>query len=95
MASSAVDVTSDAVGATPLCDTGCNYSATAQLSDLPNGFPEVLNSSFAWTGSEMIKQQDECLYYLSASDIQELEAALEHFKSMLPQNNFRHFNGWR
>lgn len=51
----------------------------AEMSSLPNGFPSVLDSPLAWTGQQLACQSDY-IHHLSEDEIQEIEAALQHFK---------------
>jgi len=46
---------------------------------LPTGFPDVLDSSMAWAGTDFAKHSDFILR-LNDVDIKEAEEALEHFK---------------
>lgn len=46
---------------------------------LPDGFPKVLNSEIAWTGTTF-HESSEFIQVLGADDVLELEAALQHFK---------------
>lgn len=50
-----------------------------EMSSLPNGFPSVLDSPLAWTGQQLAHQSDY-IHHLSEGEIQEIEAALQHFK---------------
>ncbi|KAI1618888.1 hypothetical protein EDD36DRAFT_460525 [Exophiala viscosa] len=49
--------------------------------DLPSGFPEELKSDFVWEG-EGLAQKYDWTYVLTDEQVQELESALEHFKSL-------------
>jgi hypothetical protein len=51
----------------------------AEMSSLPNGFPSVLDSPLAWTGQQLARQSDY-IHHLSQNEIEEIEAALKHFK---------------
>lgn len=51
----------------------------AEMSSLPNGFPSVLDSPLAWTGQQLARQSDY-IHHLSETEIDEIEAALKHFK---------------
>ncbi|GJN68387.1 TfdA family Taurine catabolism dioxygenase TauD [Purpureocillium lilacinum] len=48
---------------------------------LPTGFPDVLDSSMAWAGTDFAKHSDFILR-LNDVDIKEAEEALEHFKAL-------------
>lgn len=66
--------------------TQCNTPAVAgQPSNLPSGFPNVLDSPMSWVG----KRYSDIASYavvLDPEDLAELNGALEHFKckSYLP-----------
>jgi hypothetical protein len=49
--------------------------------ELPVGFPTKLISPLVWNGSEF-QSEDEWTYVLSGEDIEELNQALAHFKSL-------------
>jgi len=54
--------------------------ATEQLNtNLPDGFPTKLESKLVWDGNT-IAEQYEWDYVLTAADVDEIEAALRHFK---------------
>lgn len=48
---------------------------------LPDGFPLELKSPLVWEGKD-IEKQDDWLYHLSNAELDEIEAALQHFKCM-------------
>lgn len=50
-------------------------------STLPHGFPQKLESPLAWEGKDIEKRND-WIYHLSDSQLNEIDAALEHFKCM-------------
>jgi hypothetical protein len=52
------------------------------MSSLPNGFPSALDSPLAWTGQQLARQSDY-IHHLSETEIEEIEAALKHFKGEL------------
>ncbi|OAQ64729.1 taurine catabolism dioxygenase [Pochonia chlamydosporia 170] len=47
---------------------------------LPDGFPQKLESSLAWTGATVTDQYDWS-YELNRSELEEIQQALDHFKS--------------
>ncbi|KAH6610518.1 hypothetical protein Trco_000538 [Trichoderma cornu-damae] len=53
----------------------------AEMPSLPAGFPSVLESPLAWTGQQFARQSDY-VHHLKAEEIQEIEAALKHFKAL-------------
>ncbi|KAL2860959.1 TauD/TfdA family dioxygenase [Aspergillus lucknowensis] len=55
---------------------------TEQLSQtLPEGFPQKLVSELEWDGKDLVDEYD-WNYHLTEQDIQEIEAALQHFKDL-------------
>ncbi|PIA98661.1 hypothetical protein CB0940_03715 [Cercospora beticola] len=55
---------------------------TEQLgNELPEGFPKELKSDLVWDGSTIAKEYN-FVYELTAKDLDEIEAALVHFKSL-------------
>ena len=56
--------------------------ATEQLDNsLPSGFPQKLESDLVWDGSD-IASRFNWTYELTSLDLDELEAGLQHFKSL-------------
>ena len=54
--------------------------AIGQLdTSLPEGFPAKLESKLVWDGNTLAEQYD-WNYVLTATDVDEIEAALRHFK---------------
>lgn len=51
-----------------------------ELSALPAEFPATVNSPLAWTGGDFADQLDY-IHVLSKPELQELETALEGFRS--------------
>jgi hypothetical protein len=52
---------------------------------LPDGFPEKLESSLVWEGKDLSNVEEgkeEWLYKLSVEQLDEIDAALKHFKSL-------------
>ena len=47
---------------------------------LPSGFPAKLAAGFAWAGCDF-KDESDYVLMLSDSEVSEIHAALEHFKS--------------
>lgn len=47
---------------------------------LPDGFPQRLESSLAWTGATVTDQYDWS-YELNQSELEEIQEALDYFKS--------------
>lgn len=57
--------------------------ATEQLDQtLPSGFPQKLESDLVWDNTDVTARYKDWTYELSASDVEELESALQHFKSL-------------
>ena len=52
-------------------------------NELPSGFPTQLKSDLVWRG-DTIAQQYDWTYELTESDLEEIEAALAHFKCTPP-----------
>ena len=50
-----------------------------ETSDLPTGFPPVLDLPMVWAGAQFV-DQSEYIHTLSESDLQEAESALQQFK---------------
>lgn len=50
-------------------------------SALPAGFPARVNSELAWSGSDF-ESDNSFIYHLDAADIQEISAAMDHFKGL-------------
>ncbi|CAK3972351.1 Taurine hydroxylase SAT17 [Lecanosticta acicola] len=48
---------------------------------LPDGFPSRLHSDLVWTGEDIAEKYD-WTYVLNDAELQEIEAALKHFKSL-------------
>lgn len=48
-------------------------------NELPAGFPKQLQSDLVWDGKDIAEKYD-FTYELNASQLEEIEAALEHFK---------------
>lgn len=46
---------------------------------LPEGFPNRLGSDLVWDGTDIARRYD-WVYELSAEEVEEIEAALKHFK---------------
>lgn len=59
----------------------CN-APVADVPDLPTGFPETVVVESAWTGPQF-HNQSQYTYNLTSADLDELTAALNHFKGML------------
>ncbi|EUC36704.1 hypothetical protein COCCADRAFT_2348 [Bipolaris zeicola 26-R-13] len=56
--------------------------ATEELSSqLPDGFPHELNSDLVWNGSD-ITERYNFVYELNGEELQEIDDALEYFKSL-------------
>lgn len=53
----------------------------ADVPVIPTGFPETVVNESAWTGPQFTKQS-QYTYSLTNADLDELAAALKHFKSM-------------
>ena len=54
--------------------------ATEQLSnDLPDGFPKELVSDLVWDGHDIASKYN-FVYELNEAELEEIEAALKHFK---------------
>ncbi|KAK9414334.1 putative TauD/TfdA-like domain-containing protein [Seiridium unicorne] len=51
-----------------------------ESSDIPMGFPAVINHALAWSGSQL-QDESEYIYHLGNSDVGELEAGLNVFKT--------------
>jgi hypothetical protein len=49
---------------------------------VPIGFPDVVIEPWVWTGEDLRGSEDEYILELSASDVDEIEDALRHFKSL-------------
>jgi hypothetical protein len=58
-----------------------HHNPLPDSSGLPANFPGILNSPMAWTGREFMRESDY-VYRFEDAEIQELEAALEHFKGV-------------
>ncbi|EMD66904.1 hypothetical protein COCSADRAFT_168163 [Bipolaris sorokiniana ND90Pr] len=57
-------------------------NATEELSNqIPDGFPHELNSDLVWNGSD-ITEKYNFVYEINAEELQEIEDALEYFKSL-------------
>lgn len=48
-------------------------------NELPDGFPKQLESDLVWDGKD-IAQKYDWTYVLNENELQEIEAALKHFK---------------
>lgn len=48
---------------------------------LPDGFPQKLDSPLVWEGKD-VEKRDDWLYHLSDAELDEIDAALQHFKCM-------------
>lgn len=48
---------------------------------LPDGFPKRVDGPIVWAGSDW-KSEDQWVYNLSSAQLDEIHAALEHFKSI-------------
>lgn len=55
---------------------------TPNQGSLPSGFPVKLNSSLAWTRSEIAAEEDRWAIVLSSEEILAVEKALHHFKGI-------------
>lgn len=53
----------------------------ADVPGLPTGFPETLDLESAWTGPQFT-QESQYTYSLTSADLDELMAALKHFKGI-------------
>jgi hypothetical protein len=51
----------------------------AEVSGLPTGFPSVLDSPLAWSGSQLTNDEDY-VFRLAESHLKEIDHALEQFK---------------
>ncbi|WYZ34424.1 hypothetical protein EsH8_I_000700 [Colletotrichum jinshuiense] len=58
----------------------CN-APVADVPDLPTGFPETVVVESAWTGPQF-HNQSQYTYNLTSADLDELTAALNHFKAL-------------
>lgn len=54
---------------------------------LPAGCPKKLNSKLVWEGRDL-EDAFEWVLQLTSSDLEEVESALRHFKSMLPLERY-------
>lgn len=61
------------------CPKGIKDLGTS-VPALPDGFPIALHSRMSWTGSQY-KDADTYAVLLDSQDLEELDAALSHFKS--------------
>jgi hypothetical protein len=52
---------------------------------LPPGFPEKLQSDLVWNGDDLLRHYN-WNYVLTEADIEEIEAALRHFKGISTQS---------
>jgi len=48
---------------------------------LPEGWPSRLESSLVWDGNE-INGEDDYVYHLTSDELEELTAAIRHFKGL-------------
>ncbi|KAL8370744.1 hypothetical protein RB595_000884 [Gaeumannomyces hyphopodioides] len=55
--------------------------ALAEQGQLPAGFPSCLDSKLAFTGADYA-DESKYVYWLTESDVTEINAALQHFKSL-------------
>lgn len=56
-------------------------SALAEQGQLPAGFPSCLDTKLAFTGADYA-DESKYVYQLTESDVAEIDAALQHFKSL-------------
>ena len=54
-------------------------TAVTDFAGLPSGLPSLVDSPLAWTGQQF-ENSDEHIHRLSTAELQEVAAALEHFK---------------
>lgn len=58
---------------------------------LPSGFPSRLNSPLVWDGADITSKYD-WTYELGEDELEEIEAALKHFKCWLLDNDSHTFS---
>lgn len=53
---------------------------TSTNASLPAGYPDKIDSSLAWSATEIAAKSDEQVFVLSTEDLKAVDIALEKFK---------------